>query len=409
MPIDPTKKRSTRITCAPHIAPFLTKEIQSLSYEIQASDRTGIQIGASLIDCMKLNLTLRTAEHIYWQLARFRCPSPQALYTQTAAFPWESLIANDSYLCVSNHVEHPKITNSLYASRVVKDAIVDRIARHTGSRPDSGSDRSHAVIHLYWKNDHAQLSLDTSGQRLADRGYRKMPHLAPLRETLAAALLMAAGYDGSQPLVHPMCGSGTLAIEAALIATGRAPGLLRSNFGLLHTMLDVHDDWREARRIANTQRRAVHLGPMLPIVASDHDPRAVEAAKRNAQVAGVDQLIEFVQCDFADTPLPCGDAKETQQNTDCADNVAGGIVVMNPEYGERMGEIDELGETYARIGDFLKQRCAGWTGQIFTGSRELAGRIGLKASRKIPFINAKIDCRLLRYEMWAGGREKSKG
>lgn len=395
MPLDPTKKQLTRITCAPFITPYLRAEVEALGYEIQDEDHTGVHIGASLIDCMRLNLQLRTAQHIHWLLTRFRCPSPDALYTQVAAFPWEELIANDSYVSIASNVEHPKITNSLYPTRVVKDAIVDRIAKHTGARPDSGPDRSKVVVHLYWKGERAWVYLNTSGQWLADRGYRKLPHHAPMRETLAAAVLMAAGYDGTQPLVDPMCGSGTIAIEAALMAAGRAPGLLRSNYGLMHTMLDVREDWREARHQAGKLRRPAELGPIPPIVASDNDPYAVEAARRNARVAGVEQLIEFVECDFAETPLPVGADGEP------------GLIAMNPEYGERMGELEKLGETYGRIGDFLKQQCAGWTGFVFTGSRELAGKIGLKSSRKIPLMNAQIECRLLRYEMYAGTRDRN--
>lgn len=388
-PIDPTKKQLTRITAAPYTVPYLRAEVEALGFEIQEEDAVGVHIGASLLDCMPLNLRLRTAQHVLWQLTRFRCPSPDALYTSVAAYPWESLIANDGYISIVSNVDNPKVTNSLYPSRVVKDAIVDRIMKKTGARPDSGPDRYQTVINLFWKGDRAWVYLNTSGERLGDRGYRKLPHHAPMRETLAAAVLMAAGYDGTRPLVNPMCGSGTLAIEAALIATGRAPGLLRSNFGLLHTYLADDDAWREARREAGKLKRARELGPMPRIVASDHDPSAVEAARRNARAAGVEQHIEFVECDFADTPMPEG----------------AGDVVINPEYGERMGEAAALAETYGRIGDFLKQRCAGWTGHLFTGSRELAGKVGLRAAKKTPFMNAKIECRLLRYEMWSGTRE----
>ncbi len=390
-PIDPTKKRLTRITAAPFTVPYLRAEVEALGFEVQEEDAVGIHVGASLIDCMPLNLQLRTAQHVLWLLARFRCPSPDALYKEVAAFPWETLIANDGYVSVVSNVDHPKVTNSLYPSRVVKDAIVDRITKKTGARPDSGPDRWQTVINLFWKGDRAWIYLNTSGERLGDRGYRKLPHLAPMRETLAAAVLLAAGYDGTRPLVNPMCGSGTLAIEAALIATGRAPGLLRSNYGLLHTYLDIDEEWREARREAGKLKRARELGPVPPIVASDHDPSAIDAARRNARAAGVEQHIEFVECDFAETPMPEG--------------VGVGDVVMNAEYGERMGEADQLPETYRRIGDYFKQRCAGWTGHVFTGSRELAGKVGLRAAKRTPFMNAHIECRLLRYEMWAGVRE----
>ncbi len=393
--IDPKKKRLVRVTCAQHVAPYLRREVEALGHQIQDEDSVGVHIGASLIDCMPLNLRLRTAQHVLWLLKRFRCPSPDALYTHTASFPWEALIENDGYVSVMANVENPKITNSMYPMLVVKDAIVDRIAKRTGARPDSGPDRSQTVINLYWKGERAWLYLNTSGQWLADRGYRRLPHHAPMRETLAAAVLMGAGYDGTTPLVNPMCGSGTIAIEAALMAAGRAPGLLRSNYGLLHTRLDLDEAWRAARREAGKLSRPKELGPVPPIVASDHDPEALDAARRNAQVAGVDHLIQFVECDFAESPLPLGGGARP------------GHIIMNPEYGERMGETDALAGTYERIGDFLKQRCAGWTGHVFTGSKTLAGKIGLRASRRIPFMNAQIECRLLRFEMYEGTRERS--
>ncbi|MCP3902920.1 MAG: class I SAM-dependent RNA methyltransferase [Planctomycetes bacterium] len=383
--LDVDKKRLTRVTTSPLMTPYLRDELEGLGFEIQDEDHVGVQVGATLADCMRLDAHLRTALHVMWLLKRFRCPSPKALYTHTASFPWEELIANDAYFSVSSNVENPKITNSMYPNLVVKDAIVDRISKRTGARPDSGPDRSRVVINLYWKGDRAWIYLNTNGRRLADRGYRKMPHAAPMQETLAAAVLIASGYDGTMPLVNPMCGSGTLAIEAALIATGRAPGLLRLNFGFMHTKLFDEDAWRTIRVAAKKQARA-EMPP--PIVASDIDPKAIDAARKNARTAGVEQLIEFVRCDFAETPLP-----ETP-----------GIIVMNPEYGQRLGEATALEETYGRIGDFLKQRCAGWTGCVFTGERSLSHKIGLRTSRKVPFMNASIECRLLRYEMYEGSR-----
>ncbi len=384
--IDINKRRLTRIACSQHVTAYLRQEVVALGFEIQDEDYAGVHIGATLADCMRLNLHLRTALHVMWLLKRFRCPSPKALYRHTASFAWEEVIPNDSYFTVTSNVDHPKITNSMYPNLVLKDAIVDRIAKRTGARPDSGSDRSKIVIHLYWADDRAWIYLNTNGRRLADRGYRKMPHRAPMQETLAAAVLMAAGYDGNSPFVNPMCGSGTLAIEAALIATGRAPGLLRTSYSLMHTKLHEADAWRSIRNEARKESRSQ---PPPPIVASDIDPRALVAARKNAQTAGVEQLIEFVECDFAQTPLP----------------YQGGIIIMNPEYGERLGERGTLEPVYARIGDFLKQRCLGWRGYVFTGNRDLSKRIGLRANRRIPFMNAKIECRLLEYELYQGSLE----
>jgi len=390
--VDPSKRQLTRITCAPHVTPFLRREVEALGFEIQEEDHVAVHVGATLIECADLCLRVRTAHHVRWLLHRVRCPSPKALYTHVSSFPWEMLIDVDAYLTVTSNVENPKITNSMYPNLVMKDAIVDRINKQMGARPDSGPERTGVVIHLAWKDDRAWVYLNVNGIRLADRGYRRMPHKAPMQETLAAAVLMATGYDGSQPLINPMCGSGTIAIEAALMATGRAPGLLRTNYGALHTSFDLADAWESARREAK-KLSAKSTSPPPPIIASDIDPRAIEAAKKNAQTAGVEHLIQFETCDCAETTVP---AQENER----------GHVILNPEYGERLGDESELEATYGRIGDFLKQKCAGWTGHVFTGNPNLAKRIGLRVSKRQHFMNARIDCRLLTYDLYQGTRRR---
>lgn len=396
--MDPSKKQTTRITCSQHVTPYLRDEVAALGFEIQDEDHVGVHVGANLNDCMNLILNLRTALHVMWLLKRFRCSSPKDLYKHIASFPWEDLIANDSYFTVTSNVDNPKITNSMYPNLVVKDAIVDRITKQTGARPNSGSDRSTVVIHLYWKNDRAWVYLNTNGLRLANRGYRKIPHSAPMQETLAAAVLLAAGYDGTQAFINPMCGSGTLAIEAALIAAGRAPGLLRKNYSFMHTLLYNKDEWQTIRAQARKQSKAKN---MPRIVASDNDDLAIEAAIKNARTAGVEQLIEFVRCDFVDTPMG-------GSGGDSEGEGGSGIVILNPEYGERMGEESELEPIYKRIGDYFKQHCAGWSGFVFTGSRSLSKCIGLSARSRTPFMNGKIECRLLGYELYSGTHEKQE-
>jgi hypothetical protein len=198
----------------------------------------------------------------------------------------------------------------MFANLKVKDAIVDRVAGKTGSRPDSGKDKNNVVVQFYWKDDCCWLYLNTSGQKLSDRSYRKMPHKAPLRESLAAAIITATDYDGSEPLVCPMCGSGTLAIEAALIASRRLPGLLRNNFGFMHFKYFEEPRWRqmrsEALKISKIRGGKADFKPAR-IIATDIDAGAVEAARKNAMTAGVSHLIDFDVCDFADTVIPpCG-------------------------------------------------------------------------------------------------------
>jgi putative N6-adenine-specific DNA methylase len=335
---------------------------------------------------MKLNLCLRTAYNVLYLLREFRCGSAEALYKQVGTIAWEKIIGAEEYVCVVSRVDTWSVNNNMYANVKVKDAIVDRIYRKTGSRPDSGIERGGVVVNLFWKNGKAWLYLNTSGVKLSDRNYRKMPHKAPLRESLAAGLIMATGYDGSGDIVLAMCGSGTLAIESALIAMNKPAGGLRSNFGFRHVKFFDNEIWQKLR---NEARKGVRKGrPNGRIIATDIDEGAIEAARQNARTAGVEHLIEFDVCDFADTEVPAGE----------------GIVLMNPEYGLRLGEFGELEKEYKRIGDFFKQKCAGYTGYVFTGNKELAGKVGLKASRRMVFYNGKIECRLLRYELYEGTR-----
>lgn len=382
-----------RITCAPAVAPYLAGELAALGFKAPTPTErdTWVDVEGTLIDAMRLNLQLRTAYAVLFLLAEFRCNDLDQLFERTNGIPWEEFVPADGYLTVASRVNNPSVTNWNIANLRVKDAIVDRIAEKAGRRPDSGPDRSGVVVQVYWVGTVCRLYLNASGNKLADRGYRRMPHLAPMQETLAAAVLMAAEYTGEQPLVNPMCGSGTLAIEAALMASGRAPGLLRTDFGLSHTTLHNEETWQSVRREIS-RRSATPPGRIPPIVATDIDPKAVSAAKQNAKTAGVDNLIQFAVCDFTETKIP-----ETP-----------GIVLLNPEYGERLGEIATLEKTYDRIGDFFKKQCAGWTGYVFTGNKDLAKKIRLTASRRIPFWNAKIECRLLKYEMYQGTRRKQK-
>ena len=384
-----TDKNTIMITCAKGLSDILRGEIESLGFRVDSAHDTGVQITGDLQDCMKLNLHLRTAFNVLYLLKAFDCRSPDQLYEHTIALPWEEIISPDEFVCVIGRIETPTIENTMFANLKIKDAIVDRIMQKEDARPDSGKERDNVVVQAYWKNEKCWIYLNTSGRKISDRNYRKIPCAAPLRESLAAAIILTTGYDGSQPLICPMCGSGTLAIEAALIASHRAPGLMRANYGFMHTLLYDEAAWQQMRTEAGKQskkRGKAEFKP-APIIATDIDPDAVRAAHKNAMTAGVEHLIDFKVCDFAETPI--------EPDT-------GSIIVMNPEYGMRLGETKELEETYGRIGDFFKQKCAGSTGYIFTGNPQLGKKIGLRTSRKIPFYNATIECRLLKYEMYRG-------
>lgn len=385
-----TEKAEIIITCHKRISPYLESEVKQLGFSIDETFITGVKITGTINDCIKLNLNLRCASQVLYSLKSFTAEDADAIYEQLKIFPWENILPDPGYFSVTSNVKNATINNSMFANLRVKDAIVDRIREVRGSRPETGAELTGSVIHLFWKEDGATIFIDTSGDSLARHGYRKIPGTAPMLEGLAAATIYATRWDRVSPFISPMCGSGTLAIEAALIATNRAPGLFRTNYAFMH--LQGYDDAVYIKENTKLKEQII-TKPDLKIIASDISSRAIENAKINAMVAGVDNLIEFMICDFASTIVPANKA---------------GVMMMNPEYGERLGEIDELEETYGRMGDFMKKQCGGYYGYIFTGNLELAKKIGLKAKRRIEFYNSTIDCRLLEYELYSGSRREAK-
>jgi len=379
-------KSKVIITCNKRLSPYLQQEVKDLGYTIVRDFPTGVELDITLTECIKLNLNLRCASQILYCLTSFRANNPEELYRELADIAWEELIDFSGYFSVTSNVDNPTITTPLFANLKVKDAIVDRIKDKKGMRPNSGSDANKTVIHLYWKDSEADIFIDTSGETLAKHGYRKIPGKAPMLEALAASTIMSTQWDQKSPFVNPMCGSGTLAIEAALLATNRRPGLYRMNYGFMHIIGYDEQVFFAERRILKDQ---VVKNPDFQIIATDLSADAIEVSQRNAKTAGVDGLIQFEVCDFADTQVP---------------QSGKGVVVFNPEYGERLGVHSKLEETYKRMGDFMKKECKGYFGYIFTGNPDLAKKIGLKADRKIEFYNGKLDCRMLEYELYDGSR-----
>jgi 23S rRNA G2445 N2-methylase RlmL len=380
-------KTQILITCPKGIPPVLKQELRALHFPVVSENLSGVVTEGTIDDALRLNLFIRTGHRVLLLLREFKADNANELYQMLLRIAWEDHIPDDGYLCVTSSVDNPSIRDSRYASLKCKDAIVDRIKEKLGKRPDSGPERDRSVVHLYWKDDHCSVYLDTSGEPLSRRGYRKIPLAAPMQETLAAAVVFATGWDGSNNFINPMCGSGTLAIEAALIGLNRPPGLLRSNFGFMHLKGFNEARWDDLR---NKARKSAERHLAGKIIASDISADAVEAAKKNAATAGVEHLIEFSVCNFTDTPLPGG----------------GGVIVLNPEYGERMGELQQLEDVYKGVGDFFKQKCRGYRGYVFTGSPALAKKVSLKGSTQ--FFNSGIECKLLEYELYEGSRKIKK-
>lgn len=377
------------ITCPKRITPFLKQEVIDLGFEIAETLPNAVQIMGTLNDCMRLNFYLRTPSQVLFLIREFEANNADELYDGVYAYEWDKFLKEDSYFTVSSVVYNETINNNLFVNVKCKDAIVDYFNDKYGVRPDSGPERHKAAISIYWKEEICSLYLDTSGQTLSKHNYRKHTSAAPMMENLAVACILASAWDRNSTFINPMCGSGTLAIEAALLALNKAPGLLRNNYGFMH--LNTFDDakWQEIRN--EGKRNALKKLPFR-IIATDISEEAIEAARNNATTAGVDHLIDFKVCDFRETNIPEGN----------------GAVFFNPEYGERLGEISELEVVYRELGDFLKKQCKGYLGYIFTGNLDLAKKIGLKAKRRIEFYNGTIDCRLLEYELYEGSKEKKE-
>jgi putative N6-adenine-specific DNA methylase len=355
--------------------------------ELQGLGVSGIQVGkggvafvADRAGLYKANLWLRTASRVLVQLAVFPCTTPADLYGGVHAIDWTVLITPDMTLAVDCSLRDSALTHSGFVALKTKDAVVDRIREACGSRPNVDTASPDVRINVHLHRNICTVSLDSSGDPLDRRGYRLERNEAPLRETLAAAVVALTGWDGLIPLADPMCGSGTIPIEAALVAGRVAPGLQRS-FGFQRWLDFDGIVWDRLLREAGSGIRTLPIGL---ITGCDQDSRALKLAARNAAKAGFEGQLNFFHAAL-DVFQPEGDK---------------GVVIINPPYGKRLGDEEELKELYCQIGDIMKKRCRGWTGYVLTGNLELAKYIGLKASRRFVLFNGAIECRLLKYELY---------
>lgn len=371
----------TCFTAVPRGAEEITAaELGRLGIQGAEVAKGGVAFTTGRAGLYRANLWLRTASRVLVRLAEFPCATPEELYHGVHAIAWHDLITPAMTLAVDCTLRDSALTHSKFVALKTKDAIVDRIREQRGSRPDVNPASPDVRINIHLAKNRCTVSLDSSGDPLDRRGYRLERTEAPLRETLAAAVIALTGWDGGIPLSDPMCGSGTIPIEAALLA-GRVPPGLRRSFGF-QRWLDF--DARLWDRLLNEAESGIQRLPVGLITGYDQDSRALVLAGRNAAKAGFEGQVHFFHAALEEF-RPEGDT---------------GVVIINPPYGMRLGEEDELRELYCRIGDILKQRCRGWTGYVLTGNLELAKYIGLKASRRFVLFNGPIECRLLRYELY---------
>jgi len=382
-----TATRPFFATCPKGIEPLLADELRQLGAEMVKETRAGVAFEGVLAIGYRACLWSRLASRILLPLTNFPAPTPEELYAGVKTIAWKEHLAAEGTLAVDFTTSQSAITHSHYGALKVKDAIVDQLRDEFGVRPSIDTAQPDIRVNVYLLRDQATVSLDLSGESLHRRGYRTQTVQAPLKENLAAAILLRANWPAIAKqggmLVDLMCGSGTLPIEAAMIAADIAPGLAREYFGF--TRWKQHDNavWTGLLDEAH-QRRETGLAHLPPIHGYDHDPLAIRAARDNIKRAGLGNLIVAQQRELSDcTP--------EQSPT--------GLVVANPPYGERLGPSSELPALYTELGTQFKKCFPGWRGAVFTGNPELGKVMGLRAGRMHKLYNGAIECKLLHFEI----------
>src|SRR6266849_3399089 len=368
-------------TCARGIEPVLAGELRELGAGNIEQGRGGVHFSGDQALLYQANLWLRTAIRVLWPILEAHVESPEELYDAVRSIDWSQYLTPDHTLAVDCNVRDSRITHSKYAALKTKDAICDQFVDRCGRRPSVDVDKPMVGFNLHIYKDQAVLSLDSSGDSLHKRGYRPILTKAPLNEALAAAIVFLTGWKEDMPFVDPMCGSGTLPIEAAWLALRRPPGLTRKHFGFQGWMDYDVKLWTGLRDKA---RRGVLKKLPAPIFGSDIRKDAIAFSRGNARAAGIGHLIEFQVSDVREFHPPSG---------------LPGTIICNPPYGERIGEEKDLKPLYRTLGEVLQKRCSGWTAFVFTGNASLAKCIDMKPAARIPLFNGKIPCQLLRFDL----------
>ena len=369
------------VTCTRGLEAPLSQELEQIKcQDIRAVDG-GVACKGGMEQVYRINLHSRTASRVLLRLTKSGYRNEQDIYKAAKNIRWTDWFDLEQTFKVKVEGKRAQVKSLDFVGLKIKDAVCDVFRDACGARPSVGKIRPDIRIHAFIDERDIQIFIDTSGEALFKRGYRQDTGEAPMRENLAAGLLLLAGYDGSQPFQDPFCGSGTIVIEAAWIATRRAPGLMR-RFGFEKLKNFDAALWKKLQHEAETQIRPAPAS----ISGSDNDRHMIRAAVANAQAAEVDTFVRF----------EVKDAQDTRPNGD------GGILISNPPYGVRLAEVQALQALYPQLGAWLKQHYAGWLAGMFTGDRDMPKFMRLSPKRKIPLYNGNLDCRLFLMDMVKG-------
>jgi putative N6-adenine-specific DNA methylase len=395
------------LPCAAGVEGFLADEVHrltGLAGDDLLTGRGGVALRASWREAMLLNLHSRLAQRVLVQLSHTPYRSESDLYEAAAGVSWENWFTSRESFKVEVTAQHSPLKSLNFAALKIKDAVADRFRQQGGERPNVDTQWPDVRIYAHLTSDSATLYIDTSGEPLFKRGWREDKGEAPLKETLAAAMIAASGWDAALPLYDPCCGSGTIAIEAAQVACRIAPGQLR-RFGFEQLLPYEADAWKTLWEEAKAQQRP----PSAPVFGSDVAFRMVDFAQRNAERAGVADAVQFRGGDALQR-MPPGEGP--------------GVMLLNPPYGERIeaagiagrgrggreqAQMEQAGDFFAQLATHWKRHYAGWTAWVLSPDAKLPGRMRLKETRRVPMWNGPIECRLFRFDMVAGSAREPRG
>lgn len=367
---------------------LLVEELRQLGAEYAAEKLAGVTFTGDLTLAYKACLWSRFANRILLSLTKVPAATPEELYAGVQTIEWNKHLTEESTLAVHLVSSQSQITHTLFGAQKVKDAIVDQLRDKWGVRPNIQRDQPDVSIYVYLYRDEATISIDLSGESLHKRGYRTDTGAAPLKENLAAAILQRAGWPDIAKsggiLMDPMCGSGTLLVEAAFIAADIAPGLARDYFGFLGWKQHQPNVWLALLAEAE-KRREAGLKSLPQIIGYDNDPEAIKVAFANIERAG---MLGKIHVEKRDLSVFAPKA-----------NVPAGLVIVNPPYGERLGEVEDLQPLYVLLAERLKQGFVGWKAGIFTGNPDLSKQMGLRAKKYYSLFNGPIPCQLLLFQI----------
>ena len=378
--------------CPRGLATVLADELTSLGATNTLAQDAGVAFEGDIACGYRANLQSRVASRILWRAAHFAYEKEQHIYDAAALLPWPSWFDVSRTIKVEINAHRCPLKSLDFITLRIKDAVSDRFREQVGSRPSVDARAPDVRIHAFLDATHASIYLDLSGEPLFKRGLREHTGEAPLKKNLAAGIIRLSGWKPDEAFLDPMCGSGTFLVEAAEMALRIAPafsgGKLRE-FGLTKFKHLDRKLWDAEVARARDAQRPMPTEP-LPIFGSDKYGYAITDARHNLTANGLIDCVHVKQVSILDLSAPA----------------PSGVLVTNPPYGERLGEVDDLAALYPKLGDLLKQKFAGWRAYFFTGDPQLPKLIRLSASKRTPLFNGKLECRLFEYKLIAGGNRK---